>query len=408
MTADLTVPATVALLRQLGHTDDYAIWSETHGLPLRQLDTGWQVTETGSGWLLYRSERGERVTPYRCFNLESQLCAELLAGVLGRTTPPPRPATEAAFDTLLARWRHTPWRLRPATRGQLAEALAQLGVPASAYSLYGGAFEGRLCLEQRIQGWRVHRVRSGRTEPITGWTAEPAACAEFWRRLVDEDLPTLLGADPQPLPAAAEPESPPDDLSLPEALAIEARNGWTKPIGIESPTHGVHRPGPGFDDVAHLHELPNGHWELRYTERGQTSVQASYQREGDAAADLIAPYLSTPGIASPDRHADRFAPTRYEQLLHHWRQLPWHTNPTTPQDLAIALRDHGFPYDSYTLGGGRGSDTLRIAERLDSWRVYQVRAGRVHGETRHATSAEAHAAFWQRAVDRLLPELIAR
>ncbi|MCO1577848.1 hypothetical protein M8C13_19010 [Crossiella sp. SN42] len=406
MTAELTVPEAIALLQQHGRTD-YSVWSDRNGLPLRRIDTGWQVTDTGHDWLIYRTEGGERVTPYRCYTSESQVCAELLAGVLGAPPPPPRPGAEAAFDTLLTRWRHTPWRLCPATRAQLRDALARLGVPGSAYSLHGGAFEGRLCLEERTEGWRVHRVRSGRTEPLTPWTTEPAACAEFWRRLVEEDLPTLLGADPAAPPARPEPVAAPDDLTIPEALAIAQRAGWRQPLGLLAPSHGIDDPLPG-DDVANLHELPDGHWELRYTERGHARVQASYVREGDAAADLVAPRFTVPGIASPDRHADRFAPTRYEQLLHHWRQHPWRATPSSIHDLAIALRDFGFPYDSYRLAGGRAGDGLRLAERLDSWRVYRVRDGEVLGETRHATVGQACAEFWRRAVDELLPELFTR
>lgn len=406
MTPELTVHDAIALLRKHGHTTGYSIWSERNNLPLTRVDTGWQVTDTGYGWLIYRSEHGERVTEYRCYTSESQVSAALLAGVLGGE--PPAPAdSDAAFALLLSRWRHTPWRRQPVTRTALAGELARLGVPASAYSLFGGQFEGRLCLEERVSGWRLFRVRSGQAEELLGSASESQTCAEFWRRLVDEDLPVLLGGDTPDAPVIEEPVAPEDDLTLPEALAIQQRDGWVKSIGIISPSHGINRPMPVGDNLTHLIERADGHWELVHTERGQDRVQARFAREGDAVSTLIDPYYTAPGIASADRHADRFAGSRYGRLLHHWRQLPWRVRPVNVPDLALALRDFGFPYDSYRLGGGRAADGLHLGQRLDSWRVYRVRDGQRLGETRHHTVAEACAEFWRRAVDQLLPDLIA-
>ncbi|KAA2263380.1 hypothetical protein F0L68_10125 [Solihabitans fulvus] len=414
MTGHLTLPDALGLLAARGVADGFHVWSPSYGLPPGGVDAGWELTElAGYGWVL-RSRNGGRETSSAAFTTESEACAALLARLLapGRVGAPDR-EDPAAFESLLARWRHMPWRSSPSSRDELLAALARLGVPGDAYGLYGGAFEGRLCLEERPSGWWVFRVRDGRRDGEVSCRDEAEACREFWRRLVDDELPAMLAVRPTPVePRAAEPETAGDDLTIPEVLAVWDRRGGARPVGIQSHTYGPRTVSPVFtDDVTSLHELPDGRWELRYFERGASTVVGRYDREGDACAAIIgaagASSMAVFASATADKVASSFAATAYGQLLYYWRLRPWRHAPAGREELAILLRDNGFPIDSYNLTGGRSVDVLTIEERLDGWRVYRVEAGRRVGEARHATERAACAEFWRRAVDQVLPTLVA-
>ncbi|MEC3981399.1 hypothetical protein [Amycolatopsis sp. H20-H5] len=411
MSDDLTVPETMKLLARHGFITGFTVWSKTYDLPPTPVSDGWELVElSGYGWIL-RLRRGGRELSEAAYADESQACAALLAALLGGS-PSGAAARERPEDvaSLRARWACTPWRHSLSTREQLQAALSWLGVPESAYSLYGGGFQGRLCLEERDNGWRVYRFGDGERGHDRSHADETAACQEFWRRLVDDELPTMLGVDVPVVPAPSDDDpGEQSDLTIPEVLAIWDRRGVVRPVGIVSRSHGLNLPGPAPDDVTHLHELPDGRWELRYTERGRTSVAGRYDREGDVCGAVLGSGVSSDASfasATGGKLADRFANTSYDRLLYYWRLRPWRREPANRDELATLLRDCGFPSGSYHLAGGRALDVLTIEERVDHWRVYRVDDGLRRGEARFATEREACSAFWRRAVDEVLPGLV--
>ncbi|MBP2477033.1 hypothetical protein JOF53_005905 [Crossiella equi] len=396
MTEPLSVPDAVAVLGKHGVSHRrFNIWSDKYGLAHLPVHDGWQLTETPAGWLVYRNAFGKVASPYRTYPDESQAVAALLAGLLGPAEQPPAPEE---FPHLRALWLAAPWRRRPANREELGQALVWLGVPPTAYALFGGNHPGRLCLEERAESWHVYRP--GREN--AAFTAEGPACAEFWRRLL-EDLPLLRGVRPPEVVAPAEPPSAEPDLTFADVLRERPDI-----LAVISPTYDLHRPPEGDHPV--LVELPDGTWADRYTERGRTSALRTYAREGDAAAACLAAGAnaeSTWGHAAADRTASHFAGTRHDQLLFHWHQFPWRATPGTVSQLQTLLRDHGVPAGAYHLAGGRGKDALTLERRSDrEWWVYRVAGAQRLGVTRHPGEASACGEFWRRTVDQLIPAVV--
>lgn len=250
--------------------------------------------------------------------------------------------------------------------------------------------------------------RHGQVEADQRSADEAAACLAFWQRFVDHELPTLPGVDPsEPDKRRPVPAEPDDDLTVPEVLAIWRRRGVSPPVGVHSPSHGVDfGEDPAYSEPTDLYEVGRNNWELRYAERGTPAVIARYSREGDACASILG--WQNPAGYAPATEAkldSSHEATSYRRLLHCWRRHPWQHRPGDRGELAVLLRDNGFPRDSYHLSGGRAVDALTIEERLDHWRVYQVRKGKRVDQTMHTTEADACAEHWRRAVDEVIPSL---
>ena len=412
MAAHLTVPEMLSIAARHGVTAGFHVWSPTYQLPPGSVADGWELVEIPHyGWDLRHNLAGREVSS-SAYAEESQACAAFLQALIGAEAVPTAGEDYVAYRQLLARWQRTPWRRNPITRAQVLAELTALGVPASAYSLYGGDYEGRLCLEERIEDWRVFRCESGSRVVERQFSDELTACQDFWRRFVDDWLPTLLAASlldnlvPEKIVSATTDN---DDLTVPEVLAIWKQLGVTPTVGIHSPSHGLDIPTAGADNATVLSELPNGRWEMRYWERGEANVVGSYEREGDACAAILGADVSNDAAfasATASKIASSFADTAYEQLLYYWRLHPWRYEPRSQDELAYQLRDCGFPANSYNLVGGRGYDALTLERRLDHWRVYQVCNSQRMKQERYATAEEACSALWRRAVDDVLPTLI--
>jgi hypothetical protein len=76
------------------------------------------------------------------------------------------------------------------TRQQLADRLAELGVPSGSYSLYGtGRQADGHCMDQLPLGrWVVYFAERGSRDSERTFDDEGEACEEVFRRLKDEGL----------------------------------------------------------------------------------------------------------------------------------------------------------------------------------------------------------------------------
>ncbi|GAB3946706.1 hypothetical protein GCM10028805_17660 [Spirosoma harenae] len=69
---------------------------------------------------------------------------------------------------------------------ELANRLAQIGMPTDAYCLTGGLPHEAYCLNQTTAGWEVYYSERGSKTGLVLFTTEAEACLYLYQRLINE------------------------------------------------------------------------------------------------------------------------------------------------------------------------------------------------------------------------------
>lgn len=195
---DMTLAEALAIFERRGRPPSVGIHSASHGVELPGWDSDLHERSDGR-WELTYSERGQTNVVGE-YAREGDACAAITAAPLpsdARFASAARSRLASAhantrYEQLLYLWRLRPWRFRPIDRAALARALRDYGFPSMSYNLSGGRGHDVLTLEERLDHWRVYQVIDAQRVAGTTHTSEPDACAEFWRRAVDEVLPDTV------------------------------------------------------------------------------------------------------------------------------------------------------------------------------------------------------------------------
>jgi len=194
-TDDLTLPEALAILDRHNTIRPSGIRSKRYGIDIPDYET--MLSEDPDGrWRTSYTERGN-TDVVATYETEGNACASLAVwsgagfGIASSMWWPTAHA-ETPYEQLLYVWRLHPWRQQPTNRSQLSYLLRDHGFPVDSYNLSGGRYEGMLTLEQRLADWRVYGVHNGQRTDQAGYPTEAAACAEYWRRAVDDVMPSLI------------------------------------------------------------------------------------------------------------------------------------------------------------------------------------------------------------------------